>query len=71
MKLYGAGQVLSTISFELTKTQTSHFRKNTAIWDLMAVVGGFSVTLMFLGQVFYRLAKTNSTYVLISNYMSS
>ncbi len=46
----GAGMLISTVTFELSPTKISYFRKQTAIWELAAYIGGFAVTILFFGQ---------------------
>jgi type IV secretory pathway TrbD component len=47
------------IVFELANSKTIHFRKTLAIWDWIAYVGGFGVSLWYLGTWVYKTAKQN------------
>jgi hypothetical protein len=49
-KVSGSGVILCQATIELESIMITHFRKNTAIWDILAYVGGFSVTLTFFAR---------------------
>jgi hypothetical protein len=71
MKVFGAGMLICTIQFELDSVVKTYFRKSTAIWDLLAYIGGFSVAMVFFGDYLYNFIKSNSRYVLSQAYMRS
>lgn len=43
----GAGVLLCSVTMELDNKKITYFRKNMAVWDLLAFIGGFSVALMY------------------------
>ena len=48
------GQILFMTVFELSSTRVLHFRKSPAIWDLLAMVGGFNMFCYgFFGVLFW------------------
>lgn len=53
------GVKMINIVFELANSKTIHFRKTLAIWDWIAYVGGFGVSLWYLGTWVYKTAKQN------------
>ena len=71
LKLNGAGMLIFTIQFELDTVVKTYFRKSTAIWDLLAYIGGFSVAMVFFGDYLYNFIKSNGKYVLSQAYMRS
>lgn len=54
-----------SVAIELDPRRISYFRKNTAVWDLLAFIGGFSVALMFVGKWVYNLVGMNNSNRLI------
>ncbi len=63
--LSGAGLMLVSVVIELDPRRVSYFRKNTAVWDLLAFIGGFSVALMFVGKLLYNFCGMNNSNRLV------
>lgn len=60
----GVGMTLCSVNMEIYNIQNNYFRKNTSVWQLMAYVGGFAVTSIYIGQAVYVFIKQNSQYML-------
>ena len=58
------GETMFTTRFELANTKTVYFRQNKNLWEVLAVIGGFSIAAIFAGKVAYAIAKSNSSYIL-------
>jgi hypothetical protein len=56
---------------ELEDMKQTYFQKNTSVWDLLAVFGGFAVSLFLLSQLCHGLIGMNNSQRLAYQYMSS
>ena len=65
------GEVMFTTTFELANTKTVHFRQAKSFWDILALIGGFSISTVFMGKIVYGIAKSNSSYILTQAFMMS
>lgn len=69
--LTGAGETVVTVSIELDNKRVTYFRKEMAIWDLAAFIGGFAVALHFFAKIFYGFVSMGSSDKLDQAYMLS
>jgi hypothetical protein len=57
--------MIVSVAIELDPRRVSYFRKNTTAWDLLGLIGGFSVTLLFVGKLLYKFVGMNNSSRLI------
>lgn len=62
---------MATLTVELEDMQQTYFRKNTSVWDLLAVFGGFAVSFFLVSQMCYGFIGMNNSQRLSYQYMSS
>lgn len=67
-KMRGAGMEIMTFTFELDPVQVHWHRKQTTAWDFLAAIGGFALTVHFLGQKCYKTLSQGSTNRLQEKY---
>ena len=65
------GEIMFTATFELANTKTIYFRQGKSVWDMIALIGGFSLSIVFFGKIVYAVAKSNSSYILTQAFMMS
>lgn len=56
---------------QLENTKKVHIRYTNSFWEIAGLAGGFSVFAIFMFQFLYKLAKSNSVYILNQAYMKS
>lgn len=57
--------MIVSVAIELDPRRVSYFRKNTTAWDLLGLIGGFSVSLLFVGKLLYKFVGMNNSSRLI------
>ena len=67
----GAGSLLATVTMELHPIKTTYFRKALGLWELLALTGGFAVTLVALAQLCLRTCATNQNYHISQKHLKS
>lgn len=69
--LAGNGVLINQIKVELDPFSPVHFRKTQAIWDLLALGGGFFITILWFAKQFLKVCKTNNEYHISQEYLQS
>lgn len=65
------GSLLFGVHFQVDPVQVLYFRQVRSLWESLALIGGFTLSMYYAGLMFYRIVRNNSNYVLSQQFMTS
>ena len=65
----GSGMLMMQLNVEMDEFQINHFRKTMTVWELLALSGGFSAFVLWLGGALLSLIRVNYDYIVSQEYL--